>query len=132
MKHRINSLCEFSVIRFVDITSDHAKVLQAIMLSILSAELSFAITILFLAPTIHQVFEGDLLCSLWVRKYSIFPGNIIADERSYAPTSISLCFYRVSLEKGPEVNFSNFNLHRKSHPSSSRLRVRSRPHSTVQ
>jgi hypothetical protein len=75
------SLCELSVVRFVDATNVGPKVLQVVMASLFSAKADLLIARLVLLGTIHQVFKSDLFCirSPFVRKESIF-GNIVANE----------------------------------------------------
>jgi hypothetical protein len=80
VKHRVDSLRELIVVRFVNTTCVYPKVLQAVASSLFSAEPDLVIASLALARTIHQVSEGDLFSigSPSVRKYGI-PGNIVAE-----------------------------------------------------
>jgi len=79
-KHRVDSLRELAVVRFVDATGVDPKVLQAIASGLFSAEPDLVVARLALAGTIHQVLQADLfgIRSPRVREYGI-PGNVVAN-----------------------------------------------------
>jgi hypothetical protein len=94
-KHRVNSLRELIVVRFVDITCVYPKVLQAVASSLFSAETDLVIASLVLTCTIHQVSEGGLfgIGSLCVRKYGIL-GDIIAKVLGQTKFAIIVAFQK--------------------------------------
>ena len=62
-KHRVDNLGELSVVRFVDATCVHPKVLPAMLSCLFSAEPDLVIPSLVPACIIYHIFESDFLCS---------------------------------------------------------------------
>ena len=82
-KHRIDSLRELSVVRFVDATGVNPKVSQTITSGLFCAEADLVVAKLALCRTIYHVFKADLfgIRSPCVREYGIL-GNVVANKVS--------------------------------------------------
>src|ERR1700722_1498356 len=59
-KHRVDSLRELGIARFLDATTVHPEVSQAVPCSLFCAELDLTITDFILARALYQIFIGDL------------------------------------------------------------------------
>jgi hypothetical protein len=86
-KHRVNSLCELSAVRFVDIAGVYLEVMQLVAPRLFSTEPYLAIASLAVASAIYQICKCDLLRSLSVRKYSIL-GYVALKELSQAEIAV--------------------------------------------
>jgi hypothetical protein len=79
---------ELSIIRFVDATHIHPKVLQAVASGLFSAEPDLTIASLAFVGAIYQVCEGDLvdIRAPCVRKYGIGWGVVdqVVGEAEFA------------------------------------------------
>jgi hypothetical protein len=66
LKHKVNSFCELSTTRFVNITRINPEVLQAVMPRLFSAESDLVKPLLSRPIPLLYVLEGNLLRSLYV------------------------------------------------------------------
>lgn len=80
---------KLGAIRFVDAAGVNPKVMQAVTLSLFTAELYLAITSLALARAVYQILKGDLLRSPSVRKYSIL-WDIAPEELRQAEIAVAV------------------------------------------